>query len=70
MIFTLEHYAHSPGDLRRMVTVLDGCGWVAYYTAGGSGMQVCRLAAGESWREGPDELIGVFEREESARAAE
>ena len=69
MNFTLDRYVHSPGDLRLMVTVLKGVGWVAYYAVGGSGVEIQKLTAGESWREGHDEYIGVFETEAQARAA-
>ena len=69
MNFTLDRYVHSPGDLRLMVTVLKGVGWVAYFAAGGSGVEVQKLTAGESWREGHDEYIGVFETEDQARDA-
>lgn len=69
MNFTLDRYVHSPGDLRLMVTVLKGVGWVAFYPAGGSGVEIKSLTAGESWREGHDEYIGVFETEDQARAA-
>ena len=43
MNFTLDRYVHSPGDLRLMVTVLNGVGWVAYFAAGGSGALCARL---------------------------
>ena len=69
MNFTLDHYVHSPGDLRLMVTVLKGVGGVAYFAAGGSGVEIKKLTAGESWREGHDEYIGVFETDAQARTA-
>lgn len=69
MNYTLDRYVHSPGDLRLMVTLLNGTGWAAYYTAGGGGVETQKLTAGESWREGADEYIGVFETHVQADAA-
>lgn len=69
MNYTLDRYVHSPGELRLMVTMLAGAGWVAYYTGGGGGVEARKLTEGESWREGRDEYIGVFDTEAKARAA-
>jgi len=69
MNYTLDRYVHSPGDLRLMVTILEGTGWVAYYSGGGGGVETRALTAGESWQEGNDEYIGIFETQAQASAA-
>ena len=52
MNFTLDRYVHSPGDLRLMVTVLKGVGWVAYFAAGGSGVEIKKTHRGRELARG------------------
>lgn len=47
------------------VKIISGTAYIAYICMGGSGCNVAVREYGE-WREGPDEIIGVFESMEEA----
>lgn len=66
--YDLERYEYGENDYRTMVVAYDTV-YVAYIVMGGSGFDVAELTAGCSWREGADELIGVYETEKEADEA-
>lgn len=61
--YEIQYYAHSPGDIRRLVKAIEKV-YLVYTTANGSGLAYCCLAPGESWPEGAEELERVFDTEE------
>ena len=76
MKYEARHYPDSCGnDLRTEIKITDGVAWIAHLASNGSGAEVKKLAAGDTWQEGAEELIGfgvytgLYETEEEARAA-
>ena len=51
------------------VSVTQGTAYIAYVCAGGAGFSVCAVSAGNSWTEGPDEMIAVCDSEADAASA-
>lgn len=76
MKYEARHYPDGCGnDLRTELRITEGAAWIAYLASNGSGAEVKKLAASDTWREGAEELIGfgvysgLYETEEEARAA-
>jgi len=66
--YKITRYEHDTNDFRSEVEAMDTV-YIAYILMGGSGLSIQILHVGESWREGADELLGVFETREEAKLA-
>ena len=62
--YQIQSYPYLPGEWRRLVKAGEKEVYLVYTTANGSGLDHCRLAPGESWHEGAEELMRVFYTEE------
>ena len=60
----IQCYPYLPGDQRRLVKAGEKEVYLVYTTANGSGLEHCCRAPGESWPEGAEELMRVFDTEE------
>lgn len=69
MGYTIQFYEHAPGDFRKEVRVGAGEAWILYITGNGSGYVIDHVKEMEIWREGPEELIGVYPSLAEAEAA-
>ncbi|MBP3684092.1 MAG: hypothetical protein J6J12_03910 [Oscillospiraceae bacterium] len=65
----IQLYSHKPGELRQMVTATTDEVFLLHTTENGSGFQIRHLAAGQSWQEGPRELVAVYDTEKAALKA-
>ena len=70
MNYIRRYYSHNDCDNREEIEVLEGSVWLLVIVGGGNGHDIVRLTAGESWREGWDELVGVYSSIEEAEAAQ
>lgn len=60
--YEIQSYPYSPGDNRLCVKAPDEKEiYLVHTTVNGSGLDCCCLAPGESWFEGAEELVRVFE---------
>lgn len=62
------HYSESSGDLRWEIRVYQGPVWILFFPSGGSCVEKKLLIDGNVWREGADELHGIYENHEEAVA--
>ena len=62
--YQIQSYLYLPGEWRRLVKAVEKELYLVHTTVNGSGLDHCRLAPGESWPEGAEELIRVFDTEE------
>lgn len=61
-------YTYSPNDLRKKITATADMIYILCSTDNGSGFQVIPCLRGQSWWEGAEEFLGVFDTEEEAWA--
>lgn len=69
MKYIRRDYPYNERETREEIVVEEGVAWLLVIIGGGNGHQIISVSAGESWREGWDELAGVFSSEEEAEAA-
>ncbi len=65
MKYDVRRYNYTENEMRDEVVMTRGSGYVVYIYSG-MGMDYTYLGEGESWREGSDELVGVYETREEA----
>ena len=66
--YEYRQYEYGSNDYRTEVIAHDTV-YVAYIVMGGSGFNTVELSKGATWREGADEILGVYETYEEANAA-
>ena len=66
--FEYRQYENGSNDYRTEVVAHDTV-YVAYIVMGGSGFNTIELSKGDTWREGADEILGVYETAEDAKSA-
>ena len=69
MKYIRRRYTYNGCDKREEIEVLEGSVWLLVIVGGGNGHDIVHLVAGESWREGWDELVDVYSSSEEAEAA-
>ena len=69
MNYIRRYYSHNECDKREEIVVLEGSVWLLVIVGGVNGHDIVHLTAGESWREGWDELVGIYSRREEAETA-
>ena len=67
MKYIRRDYPYNERETREEIVVEEGVAWLLVIVGGGNGHQIISVSAGESWREGWDELAGVFSSEEGLR---
>ncbi|MBR5535688.1 MAG: hypothetical protein IKU60_03475 [Clostridia bacterium] len=68
MKYDVRRYNYTENEMRDEVVMIEGAGYVVYiYSA--MGMDYTLLGEGEVWREGSEELVGVYETREEAEEA-
>ena len=67
--YEIRSYEYNPGDRRDEIIVHEGAVTIVHTTENGSGLYTRRLFAGESWREGREELMGIYATDEEAELA-
>ena len=60
MKYDVRRYNYTENEMRDEVVMKEGAGYVVYIYSG-MGMDCCLLTEGETWREGSEELVGVYE---------
>ena len=65
MKYDVRRYNYTENEMRDEVVMKEGSGFVVYISSG-MGMDYIFLNEGECWREGSDELVGVYERRAEA----
>ncbi len=68
MKYEVKRYNYTENEMRDEVVMTEGSGYVVY-TYSGMGIDYAVLGEGESWKEGQDELMGVYETREEAEKA-
>lgn len=66
--YEYRQYQYGENDYRTEIVAHDTV-YVAYIVMGGSGFNTVELSKGDTWCEGADEILGVYETFESAKAA-
>ena len=65
MKYDVRRYNYTENEMRDEVVMKEGSGFVVYICSA-IGMDYILLTEGESWHEGSDELVGVYERRAEA----
>ncbi len=68
MKYDVRRYNYTENEMRDEVVMIEGSGYVVYIYSG-MGIDYILLTEGESWCEGSDELVGVYERRAEAEEA-
>lgn len=66
--YEYRRYEYEKSDFRTEVVAYDTV-YVTYISMGGSGLEIVELKKGESWREGSDEIIEVYDTLDEANIA-
>lgn len=65
MKYNIRKYNYDKDEMRDEVVVTEGTAFLVYIYSG-MGIDYTILHEGDSWREGSDELVGVYETREEA----
>lgn len=68
MRYTIQFYEYMMDDFRKEVRVEEGEAWILHITVNGSGYAIDHVPEKGTWREGPEELIGVYTSLQEAHA--
>lgn len=66
--YEYREYLHNDNCTRTSIFAYDTV-FIAHIVMGGSGFNTTKLEKGQLWHEGADEIIGVYDIQEDARAA-